>query len=83
MKVEEFVDETRRDWKRKGPIDRHCMMCVAFDTIEQALSIIESQRVALRDTCQRLNESGPGEMSLVNTIHDAHRIARQELDKEV
>lgn len=80
MNINELVKTLRSEIRFAGE-NGFCVIDPAI--IKSTISIIESQREALRDTCQRLNESGPGEMSLVNTIHDAHRIARQEIEKEV
>ena len=51
------------------------------------LSECHSQRDKLRRALERIeqraNESGTGEMGLLDTIHDMHRYAREALQDEV
>jgi len=44
MKVDEFVAEMKRDWRREGRVHKECMRCQFWENIEQAIAIIESQR---------------------------------------
>jgi hypothetical protein len=76
MKVDEFVAEMKRDWRREGRVHKECMRCQFWENIEQAIAIIESQRAALTEIAAR----GPRKLKTREVMAE---IACRELEREV
>ena len=81
MKVDEFVAEMKRDWRRSGRVHKECMRCQFWDNIEQALTIIVRQRAALKQIA--VEECGCGVPCDCHSWAGLAAIAREALEKEV
>jgi len=72
-------DPNRELYVRIGDLIRETEMMIAAPQALAATPAVGGEREALAAIMQRANESGTGEMALIDTIHAMHKLARDAL----
>lgn len=67
-----------RGWPYKDGAERRAKMLAALEYVEGWREASDRLRSVIKAAMQRLNESGTGEMDVVETIHATHAILANE-----